>query len=195
LRIQIALHSSSPASVLVPNAVNSRRGLRRITYISELFPKCPRTLPFCLSHTSEIWVVTRETLSMKRQHILTSLIALTLALTVLAHGHENAHGNHSPMDMHPAATNNTTPINDRTTYYFAYELHKGWLYLHVLTMVLGWVIVMPVCKESPIVAPLLHRTNESSYNVITRWFTIPRSYAVCIPCTQRCRHRVLDDLQ
>jgi hypothetical protein len=98
---------------------------------------------------------------MKRsQHTLTALIALaSLTLTVLAHGDDEhgehgTHGEHGEhgmdmdMDMSHAMTSVATNGTVDESYYFAYAPHRGWLILHVLTMVVGWIGLMPLGTAS-----------------------------------------------
>ncbi|KAF8543021.1 hypothetical protein BDD12DRAFT_916052 [Trichophaea hybrida] len=68
--------------------------------------------------------------------------------------------------MHPAAINNTTQVNNTTTNYFSYEPHKGWLYLHVLTMVLAWVIVMPVSTMLSIAGSRHHASTQIVFLIV-----------------------------
>jgi hypothetical protein len=79
--------------------------------------------------------------TMRGQYIITSLTVLTLAL---AHS-DDEHGGEHNMHTHPVPASNVTS-GDEASYYFAYEPHKGWLYLHIFAMVVAWVFVMPIGK-------------------------------------------------
>ena len=81
----------------------------------------------------------------RRQHIITGLTVLTLATLALAHSDDERGGEHNMHTDHPVPVSNATS-GDEASYYFAYEPHKGWLYLHILTMVVAWVFVMPIGK-------------------------------------------------
>jgi hypothetical protein len=82
-------------------------------------------------------------------HILTGLIALaSLSLTTLAHDHDEhgKNGEHGE-GMHTAVPSSPTGT-DNASFYFVYAPHRGWLILHILTMILGWVVLMPLCISS-----------------------------------------------
>ena len=78
------------------------------------------------------------------------LLAL-LVLASLALAHEHGHGDeHGEMGIHNNNEHSNTPPSHSTStgedasYYFALAPHRGWLYLHILTMLFSWVIVMPL---------------------------------------------------
>ncbi|KAI5813823.1 hypothetical protein BZA77DRAFT_334726 [Pyronema omphalodes] len=56
-------------------------------------------------------------------------------------GHDMGHMGHEHMSMTMTTPNNGT-VDE--SYFFAYPSHKGWLYLHILFMFLGWVVVLPL---------------------------------------------------
>jgi len=91
----------------------------------------------------------------------TTAVLLGLVSLTLAHDDHGApHGGgadtlaakehpHSPPSSHDNHYNNSSASassgeEDASRYYFALASHRGWLYLHIVTMLFGWVIVMPL---------------------------------------------------
>lgn len=53
-------------------------------------------------------------------------------------------GHNSTASNAVAAASTTAPVIPS---YFNNETHQGWLYAHIATMVLAWVVVLPIGKE------------------------------------------------
>ena len=88
---------------------------------------------------------------------LLALAAIVAALpAVLAHGggHEDAGAMDMDMDMggggDGAAEHEPEPeIDPSTMSYFSYPEHAASIYAHIVLMTLGWVVVLPICKDPP----------------------------------------------
>lgn len=132
-----------------------------------------------------------------RQLLFAALLGLSSCLSVLAHGDdEHGHGS-GHLDPTPPP-----PADDGPTEYMAsymtYGAHQGWLFLHILTMVIAWVGIMPIGMSDSALERA--RRSESlltqvSGHVLHRWFTTPPPRATPLPHRQRRRNRFLDHLQ
>ena len=87
---------------------------------------------------------------------LLALAAIVAALpAVLAHGGGERHGDGDAVDMDMSggdggAENEPEPDLDVSQMsYFAYPEHTAAIYAHIVLMMLGWVVVLPICKKNP----------------------------------------------
>ena len=98
---------------------------------------------------------------MKRSTAASALRLLALAAVVaalpaaLAHGDGEDGGGAMDMDGGDgAADHEPEPEVDLSQMsYFVYPEHKASIYAHIVLMVLGWAVVLPICKDSPEFAP------------------------------------------
>ena len=86
---------------------------------------------------------------------LLALAAIVAALpAVIAHGDSESHGDGDAMDMDMSggdggAENEPSPDLDLSQIsYFAYPEHTAAIYAHIVLMVLGWFVVLPICKKN-----------------------------------------------
>ena len=84
---------------------------------------------------------------------LAGLAALAALPTALAHGDENmTMGGGSGMEgMGEAAA--PLPEEEYAPTYFAHPEHKGVIYAHIVTMIVSWVLLLPVGKTPPPSSP------------------------------------------
>ncbi|KAI5855440.1 integral membrane protein-like protein [Tricharina praecox] len=106
--------------------------------------------------------------------LLPAALLLILASLALAHDHGDEHGDMN-MDMHtdkahshPLPSHNTSISTNAgadasNAYYFALAPHRGWLYLHILTMLLSWVIIMPVATTLSLASSRHHVPAQISF--------------------------------
>ena len=86
---------------------------------------------------------------------LLALAAVVAALPAVAHGDGEDGGGAMDMDGGDGAADyEPEPEVDLSRMsYFAYPEHKASIYAHIMLMVLGWAVVLPICKDSLKFAP------------------------------------------
>jgi len=87
-----------------------------------------------------------------------SLLLLGFLPYVAAHGAE--HGGHgmnmdatTPTAIEAAAAAIAATHTPSPGYWYHNE-HQGWLYTHILSMTIAWVVILPISKTSPLTPQL-----------------------------------------
>lgn len=73
---------------------------------------------------------------------LSLLAALAVLPFVFAHGDE-----HDSMNMGGHAESGAAaPTSETPLSYFNHPEYKGWMYAHILLMIVGWTIILPISE-------------------------------------------------